>query len=70
MPERRLTVKQVAEQLGTGVLSVYRRIWSGEIPAVDLRQPGKGKPTYRVAQSAVDAYLAAHAINQPTRRAA
>lgn len=70
MPEHRLTVKQVAEQLGTGVLTVYRRIWAGEIEAIDMRMSTGERPTYRVNQSALDAYLQQRQIIKPLRRVA
>lgn len=65
MAEKLLTVKAAAERLGAGVLVVYRRIWSGEIEAVDISQPGAKRMAYRVTESAIDRYIASHRINVP-----
>lgn len=63
--EQMLTVKAAAARLGAGVLVVYRRIWSGEIEAVDISQPGAKRMAYRVPESALDRYISAHRINIP-----
>lgn len=70
MVDRRLSVPEVAKRLGIGRLSVYRRIWSGELVAEDLRQKTAKKATYRVCESELAAYLDRQRIAHPTVRAA
>lgn len=67
-----LTVKEVAERFGSGthIMTVYRRIWAGELAASDVRPKGSRKPEYRVAESALQQYFADRAIKMPARRVA
>jgi len=77
MAETWLTVKQAAPAFGGGIMRVYRRIWSGELPAVDIspRNPKpnakrKPKPDYRIAESALDEYFRSRTIVHPEVRTA
>lgn len=65
MAEQMLTVKEAAKRLGAGVLVVYRRIWSGEIEAIDISRPGAKRMAYRVPESAIDRYIKARYIKIP-----
>lgn len=73
--EKWLTVQQAAPAFGGGIMRVYRRIWSGELPAVDLspREPKpkdkRHKPDYRIAESAIEQYFTSRLITMPSRRA-
>lgn len=70
MADKLLDVKDVADHLGKGVMAVYRRIWAGQIEAVDTRLPGASKPRYQIRESAFAAYLERNTIQHPTRRVA
>ena len=63
--DRMLTVQQAAEQMNRGVMAVYRRIWAGDIDAVDIGLPGAEKPTYRIPERALEAYFAKRVITRP-----
>ncbi|NAE18283.1 helix-turn-helix domain-containing protein [Enterococcus hirae] len=62
-----LTVPQVSEQLQIPVQSLRRMIRRRELPAVNV-STGAGRPTYRVRQSALDAYLTERATSLPAAR--
>lgn len=58
MSQRWLTVKQAAdEHFGGMVMQVYRRIWSGDIPAANVAIKGRKKPSLRVAEAEIQAYF-------------
>lgn len=63
--ERWLTVAEAAERIGMKPLSVYRRIWAGEIKAADMRMRGSDKASYRVAESALQKYLTERVLEHP-----
>jgi len=55
---RLLTIPEVAERLGrVHRMTVYRRIASGELPAVNIGQRGR-RPLMRVTEAALTAYIA------------
>jgi excisionase family DNA binding protein len=49
-----LSVREVAERLGCSPLTIYRRVWSGQIPAVQLGRPGSA---IRIDPRALEAWL-------------
>lgn len=71
MAEKWFTVEAVAALGGfKSVMSVYRRIWSGELEALDIRPRGGKKAQYRITESAWAQYARDHGIRTPERRAA
>jgi excisionase family DNA binding protein len=62
-----LTIEQVAEALGTSAQTVYRRVWSGELPTINIG-PKDGKPRLRVRESDLQAYTDAREVQIPARR--
>lgn len=52
-----LKVAEVAQQLRVHPQTVYRLIWGGELPWINVGH-GKGRPRIRIRQSAVERYLA------------
>lgn len=58
------SIPAAAERLGCSDMHVYRLIASGELRAVDVRQPGSRKPKTRIRSDDIDAY-----IEQRTRQA-
>lgn len=68
--DRRLTVKEAAAHFGGGVMRVYRRIYAGDLKAIDIRLPGSDKPLYRIAESEIDRYFAARNMKPPPSRTA
>lgn len=68
--DRLLDVTDVAARINRGVMAVYRRIWAGQIEAVDMRLPGASKARYQIRESALTAYLDRNTIRQPARRVA
>lgn len=66
-----LTVKQAADALGfKDGLAVYRRIWSGELDASDIRRTGAKRAAYRITEASIEAYLERTKISHPKVRAA
>jgi hypothetical protein len=63
-----LTVKEAAERHFQGkVMRLYRRIWSGDITASNVAIEGD-KPTYRVSESAIQAYFSGRQMAVPSVR--
>ena len=60
-----LTPAAAAERLDCSDMHIYRLIAAGELPAVDIAQPGARRSKTRVRSDDVDTY-----IDQRTRRAA
>lgn len=59
MSDRWMTIKQAADLHFQGkVMRLYRRIWSGDIPASNVAIKGTKKPSLRVSESAIEAYFA------------
>lgn len=52
-----LTVKEAAAVMHTHPQTVYRFVWAGQLPRIDIGQ-GKSRPRFRVRRSAVDALMA------------
>ncbi len=52
---RLLTVAEVAERLGLSPMSVYRRVWAGEIPALKLGSTRRA--ALRIQEDELDAWL-------------
>jgi excisionase family DNA binding protein len=64
MPNERLyKIAEVAERLSVAPNTVRNAIESGHLFAYLL--PGKGRGTYRVPESAIDAYLSRHVYRPP-----
>ncbi|WP_431976133.1 helix-turn-helix domain-containing protein [Micromonospora haikouensis] len=57
MSIRLLKVTEVAALWGVDKQTVYRAIWSGDLPYVDLAKPGARKARLRVRESAAEAYV-------------
>ncbi|RKN45232.1 helix-turn-helix domain-containing protein [Micromonospora endolithica] len=53
-----LTVLEVADLWRVDKQTVYRAIWAGDLPFVDMAKPGARKARIRVRQSAAEAYVA------------
>lgn len=63
-----LTIKEAADRHFQGkVMRLYRRIWSGDIPASNVAINGD-KPAYRVAESAIQAYFSGRQMAAPSLR--
>jgi excisionase family DNA binding protein len=60
------TVQEAAVLLSTHPMTVYRRIWSNELAAVDIAPQGSKRARLRVPDSA----LAAYEASKPVGRAA
>jgi excisionase family DNA binding protein len=58
-----LKIAAVAARLGCSDMHVYRLIEAGELPAVDISQPGSRRSKTRVRSDHIDAY-----ISKKTRR--
>ncbi|HEU4543428.1 MAG TPA: helix-turn-helix domain-containing protein [Jiangellaceae bacterium] len=56
-----LTIKQAARVLNTSALTVYRRIYAGELPAIDIGSK-TGKPCLRVKETDLWAYIDARQV--------
>lgn len=56
VPDKLLTVQQVADQLAVSRSSVYRLIWRGHLRAVDVGY-GIERPRYRVTPDDLAALL-------------
>jgi excisionase family DNA binding protein len=54
-----LTVEQVAALWNCGVKTVYRRIYMGELPWVDLRAKGAHRARIRIRRSAAHEFMSA-----------
>jgi excisionase family DNA binding protein len=54
-----LTVLEVARELKVSRMTVYRRIYALELPAVDI---GSGKSKLRVKRPALEAYIDARQV--------
>lgn len=54
--EQMLTVKRVAARLDVSELTVYRRIWAGEIRWTDTAPRGAKRRSIRVSESALAEY--------------
>jgi len=57
-----LTPPQLARELGIRPGKVLAWVRAGELTAVDMAQNRGGRPRYRIARRAVDAFLAARAV--------
>ncbi|MEU4595350.1 helix-turn-helix domain-containing protein [Micromonospora aurantiaca (nom. illeg.)] len=57
MASQLLTVIEVAALWGVDKQTVYRAIWDGELPFIDLAKPGAKKARIRVRESAAEKYL-------------
>ncbi|MEV4197066.1 helix-turn-helix domain-containing protein [Micromonospora globbae] len=55
--DRLLTVKQVAALWVVDKQTVYRAIWAGDLPYVDLAPPGAKKARLRIRESAAEQYI-------------
>lgn len=67
MAERWLTVQQAADEYFLGkVMRVYRRVYSGEIPASNEAIHGR-RPRYRIAESAIQRYFRDRTLRVPSR---
>ncbi|WP_025618917.1 helix-turn-helix domain-containing protein [Salinispora cortesiana] len=51
-----LTVKEAAAVMRTHKQTVYRLVWAGLLPRIDIGQ-GQSRPRFRVRRSAVDALM-------------
>lgn len=51
-----LTVKEAADVLHTHPQTVYRFVWAGQLPRINIGQ-GKSRPRFRIRRSAVDALM-------------
>jgi len=56
MADAYLTVPEVAAAMRVHRQTVYRMVWSGELPWVNVGR-GKSRPRIRIRQSAVDAFM-------------
>jgi len=68
-----LSPPQLARELGVKPGKVLAWVRAGELRAVDMAQNRGGRPRYRIARRAVDAFLAAraavpHVAPSPRRR--
>lgn len=70
MADELLTVNQAAEILGRKRMAIFRRIWAGQIEAINVALPTASRPIYRIRRAALDAYLQRNTIRQPERRVA
>lgn len=52
-----LTVKDAAALMRVGTQTVYRLVWAGELPRIDIGA-GNSKPRFRIRRSAVDRWMA------------
>ncbi|MCT2281796.1 helix-turn-helix domain-containing protein [Micromonospora chalcea] len=57
MASQLLTVVEVAALWGVDKQTVYRAIWAGELPFIDLAKPGAKKARIRVRESAAEQYI-------------
>lgn len=57
MPERYLSTPEVARMLGVGRMTIWRWCKDGTLPASNISKTTR--PLYRIAESAVHAYLEA-----------
>lgn len=64
-----LTVREAANIMRVGPMTVYRMIWAGELPRINIGT-GKKKPRFRTRRSAVDEFMARReqASKPPTPR--
>lgn len=51
-----LTMKQVAARLTVGLVTAYRRVYSGEIRWINVAPPGAKRASIRVSESALAEY--------------
>ncbi|NIL59713.1 helix-turn-helix domain-containing protein [Salinispora arenicola] len=51
-----LTVKEAATVMRVHTQTVYRFVWAGRLPRIDIGQ-GKSRPRFRVRESAVHALM-------------
>jgi excisionase family DNA binding protein len=58
-----LTVVHAAKTLCCSTDHAYRLISSGELSAVDIRQPGSVRPKIRVRSDEIDAYIERRTTN-------
>jgi len=61
-----LRIAEVAARLGCSDMHVYRLIGVGELPAVDISQPGSRRSKTRVRGDHVDAYISRKTRRRPT----
>lgn len=57
MSVRLLSVKEVAALWGVDKQTVYRLIWSGHLPFVDLAAPGSARARIRIRESVAEQYV-------------
>ena len=57
--EKLYTVKEIAPQrlLGYGERMIRELIRTGELEYTDIRRQGRKKPSYRISESAIRAYI-------------
>lgn len=61
-----LTIAEAAEALGINGQAIYRRVWSGELKAVNI---GSGtRSRLRIRVSDLEAYAAEREVKIPARR--
>jgi excisionase family DNA binding protein len=58
-PVQLLPLAAAAQRLGCSEMHVYRLIEVGELPAVDISQPGSQRSKTRVRSDHIDAYIEA-----------
>lgn len=56
--DRYLTVLDVAALLRVGKQTVYRRVWAGELPYINIASSGASKARIRIPESAVHRFMA------------
>jgi len=59
MAEEYLTVREVADLMRVHKQTVYRLVWAGDLPRIDIGQ-GRSRPRFRIRRSAIDALMAAN----------
>lgn len=57
MAEEYLTVREVADLMHVHQQTVYRLVWAGQLPRIDIGS-GKSRPRFRIRRSAVDQWMA------------
>ncbi len=67
---RHYTVADLCAEFGTSKVRVLAWIAAGELAAINIGSPGCKRPTWRITQDALDAFIAARSTQPPAPKPA